>query len=587
MIVRGKIASQSNEGSGSKEGAFRRLAFLIAVLTGLVLIIIVQLFRLQVFQRVPIDVPLPPPPGRSPEVAPHRGWIFDRHGYILALNILEYDVSAAPDSIGNPQDAKEIADRLSPLLNLPSGKLFSLLVQKGLYVPLKQRVSREVAEAITSLESEGKLKGIHLEPRLRRKYPEGKLFAHLLGFVNYKGEGIYGLEGYYDSILRGADPIPAGEVFSLDEALPAAFNQLAPPEDGPHLILTLDRNIQYLAEQELAKAITKYKADSGTVIVMNPKTGAILAMVNYPSYDPNRYYEAPFELHTNPAVSRLYEPGSVLKIITMAAGLDTGVITPQSTFYDGGRVEVGGFVIRNPDRRAHGLVTMTDILVHSLNVGIVHVSTSLGEERFYAYLRRFGFGRETDVDLYGEVAGLLKVPGAEEWSRLDLATNSFGQGVAVTPLQMITAVAAVANRGFLMKPYVVERIVDDQGVIVVQPTVVHQVVSARTAEQLTNMLVEAVKRGAELAAVPGYSVAGKTGTAQIPVGDGYDPELTIASFVGYAPADDPRFIALVKIDKPRVASDGAHVAAPVFRAIAKRLFVLLDVPPDSIRLAGR
>jgi cell division protein FtsI/penicillin-binding protein 2 len=587
MIVRGKIASQSSESSELKEGAFRRLAFLIAILTGLILIIVVQLFRLQVFQRAPIEVLPFPPPDSSLEVVPHRGWIFDHHGYILALNILEYDVSAAPDSIGNPQDAKEIADRLSPLLNLPSDELFSLLDQEGLYVPLKQRVSREIAEVIASLKSGGKLKGIHLEPKLRRKYPEGKLFAHPLGFVDYEGKGTYGLEGRYDSILKGAGPIPAGEVHSLDEALPDVFNQLAPPEDGPHLILTLDRNIQYLVEQELAKAIAKYKADSGTIIVMNPKTGAILAMASYPSYDPNRYYEAPLELHTNPAVSRLYEPGSVFKIITMAAGLDAGIITPQSTFYDSGKVEVGGAVIRNPDRRAHGLVTMTDVLIHSLNVGIVHVSTSLGEERFYTCLKRFGFGRETGVDLYGEVAGLLKVPGVGDWSKADLATNSFGQGVAVTPLQMITAVAAVANRGFLMKPYVLERIVDSQRVIVIQPTVVHQVISAWTAEQLTDMMVEAVERGAELAAVPGYSVAGKTGTAQIPVGDGYDPELTIASFVGYAPADDPRFIALVKIDKPRMASDGAHVAAPIFRAIAKRLFVMLDVPPDSIRLASR
>jgi len=580
MIVRGKIASQSSEDSESKEEATRRLAFVVAILIGLVLAIVVQLFRLQVFQRTPDRGWGSLPPNYLPKVASHRGLIIDRHGYFLALNTFEYDVSAAPNLIENPRD---VTDRLWPLLDLSPDELFSLLTQDRPYVPLKQRVSKEVAETITSLG----LTGIHLEPKLRRKYPEGELAAHLMGLVNYDCNGAYGLEGYYDLLLKGVSTIPEGKVYSQDEAVPLVFHQLALPQDGPHLILTLDRNIQHLVEQELAKAVVKYKADSGTVIVMNPKTGAILAMASYPPYDPNRFYEVPMELYINPAVSEQYEPGSVFKIITMAAGLDARAITLQSTFYDSGMMEVGGRVIQNSDRRAHGLVTMTDILARSLNVGIAYVSTSLGEERFYTYLRRFGFGCQTAIDLDGEVAGFLKVPGGSRWSKSDLATNSFGQGIAVTPLQMIAAVAAVANRGFLLKPYVVERIVDDQDVIVTQPTVVRQVVSAQTAEQLTNMLVEAVERGAELATVPGYDVAGKTGAAQIPVGDHYDPELTIASFVGYAPADDPRFIALVKIDRPRVDSLGAHVAAPVFKAIAERLFVLLDVPPDSIRLAGR
>jgi len=579
MIVRGKIASQSNESSGSKEKGVRRLAFLVAVLIGLALVIVVQLFRLQVFQRAPgrgLERALP---NYLPKVASQRGLIIDRRGYFLALNTFEYDVSTAPDLIEDPQDA---ADRLSPLLGLPSDELLSLLDQEWPYVPLKQRVSKEVAEAIVSLG----LKGIHLEPKLRRKYPEGELAAHPMGFVNYNCDGSYGLEGYYDRLLKGVSTMREGKV-PRGEAVPIVFHQLALPQDGPHLMLTLDRNIQRLVEQELAKAVAKYDADSGTVIVMDPKTGAILAMASYPSYDPNRFYEVPLELYNNPAVSEQYEPGSVFKIITMAGGLDAGVITPQSTFYDSGMMEVGERVIQNSDRRAHGLVTMTDILARSLNVGIAYVSTSLGEERFYTYLRRFGFGCKTGIDLDGEVAGSLKVPGGSEWSKSDLGTNSFGQGIAVTPLQMITAVAAVANRGFLVKPYVVERIVDNQDMIVTQPTVVRQAVSARAAEQLTDMLVEAVERGAELATVPGYDVAGKTGTAQIPVGDRYDPELTIASFVGYAPADDPRFIALVRIDKPRMDSRGAQVAAPVFKAIAERLFVLLGVPPDSIRLAGR
>ncbi|MBL7183803.1 MAG: penicillin-binding protein 2 [Anaerolineae bacterium] len=613
MIVRGRAASKNDESGESKEKAFRRLAFLVAVLTGLVLVIAVRLVYLQIIQGVLGGGPEIPPENYTPKAASHRGLIIDRRGHILVLNIFEYDVSAAPDVITNTQ---YVASHLSPILDVSPGELVSLLDPKKPYALLKKRVSQEVAETIVALD----FTGIYLEPKLRRKYPERGLAAHLLGFVTYDRNGVYGLEGYHDLLLKGAsdilerrpEPCPfdklrtspepcqraveggrvyhRGEALVLDDkyrAVPFAFPQLPLPQDSTHLVLTLDRNIQYLVEQELAKAVVQYQADSGTIIVMDPKTGAILAMANYPSYDPNRFYEVPMESYINPAVSGQYEPGSVFKIITMAAGLDAGIINPDSTFYDSGTIEVGGAIIQNPDRRAHGLVTMTDVLAYSLNVGVAYVSTSLGEETFYAYLKRFGCGDYTGIDLDGEVTGTLKEPGSKEWYESDLGTNSFGQGVAVTPLQMITAVAAVANGGFLMKPYVVERIVDDRGVIVTQPTVVRQAVSAQTAEQLNVMLVKAVERGAELATVPGYDIAGKTGTAQIPVGDHYDPELTIASFVGYAPADDPRFIVLVKIDKPRLDSWGAQVAAPVFRAIAERLFVLLDVPPDNVRLASR
>jgi cell division protein FtsI (penicillin-binding protein 3) len=594
MIVRGRATSQSDESSRWKEKAFQRLVFLIAILIGLILVIFAQLFRLQVLQWTPGGSLLTPPLQNQPIAIDHRGWILDRHGYILALNIYEYDVSAAPNLIEDPQD---VANRLSPLLDMPPDELTSLLDQEGFYVPL-QRVSKEIAEAIEAQ----KLEGIYLEPKLRREYPERELAAHVTGFVTFEYTGTYGVEGYYDPLLKGIVPITEwypelalsqsegsaeeGMVYVQDKALPDVFDQLALPPDGPHLVLTLDRNIQYLVERELEKAIAKYKADSGTIIVMDPKTGVILAMASYPSYDPNLFYQAK-ELRSNPAISDHYEPGSVFKIITMAAGLDAGAITTQSTFYDPGMIEVGGCVILNPDRRAHGVVTMTDILAHSLNVDVAHVSTSLGAERFYAYVRDFGFGSTTGVDLYGEIPGLVKTPGSKEWTECDLATNSFGQGISVTPLQMITAVAAVANGGFLMKPYVVERVVYDHHVVVIPPTVVRRVISAQSAKQVTEMLVEAVKHGAPLAVVPGYDIAGKTGTAQVPVGGSYSPDFTIASFVGYAPADDPQFIVLVKIDKPRTALEGSAVAAPVFKAIAERLFSLLSIPPASVRLASR
>ncbi len=587
MIVRGRLDSQDEESGGSKEQVFRRLAFLIAILTGLVLVIAVRLFYLQIIQGIFNDSPSYFPPGYGPEAAPHRGLIVDRRGHVLALNVYEYEITAAPREI-KEEEVQDVANQLAPSLELPLDELVSVLASDKPYALLKKRVSKEVGDKIASL----KLTGIYWKPKLRRRYPGGEFAAHLLGFVNLAGEGAYGLEEYYGSLLQGTDLVPEGNAHYQGGTVAFAFPQLPLPQDGPHLVLTLDRNIQYLVEQELANAVARYQADGGTIIVMDPKTGAILAMANYPSYDPNRFYEVPrelYELYVNPAVSRQYEPGSVFKILTMAAGLDAGVIEPDSTFYDSGSIKVGGATIYNPDRRAHGLVTMTDILAHSLNVGVAYVSTSLGEETFYTYLERFGCGYPTGVDLSGEVAGTLKEPGSENWHESDLGTNSFGQGVAVTPLQMVAAVAAVANGGIMMRPYVVERIVDDEGVSVTQPAVVRRVVSAQTAEQLTNMLVEAVKKGMEFAVVPGYRIAGKTGTSQIPIPDEgrYDPELTIASFVGYAPAEDPKFIALVKIDKPRLDPWGAEVAAPVFKIIAERLLVLLDVPPDDVRLASR
>ena len=260
MIVRGKIVPQSNESNGSKENAMRRLAFLVAILIGLVLVIVVQLLRLQVFQRVAGNAPEPPPPNYQPEVAFRRGLILDCHGYFLALNIFEYDVSAAPNLV---EDPLSVTDHLWAVLDISPDELLSFLTQKQPYVLLKQRVSKEVAEAITSLN----LEGIYLEPKLRREYPGGESASHLLGFVNFLCDGGYGLEGYYDSLLKGADTVPEGEVYHRGGTVPFAFQQLALPQDGAHLVLTLDRNIQYLVERELAKAVDEYDADGGTIML--------------------------------------------------------------------------------------------------------------------------------------------------------------------------------------------------------------------------------------------------------------------------------------------------------------------------------
>jgi cell division protein FtsI/penicillin-binding protein 2 len=355
--------------------------------------------------------------------------------------------------------------------------------------------------------------------------------------------------------------------------------------EGTDLILTVDRNIQMIAVQELARAIREYQAESGTVVIMDPQTGAILALANYPSYDPNGFPEVDGDLLADASLSKLWEPGSIFKVITWAAGLDSGTISPGTTVYDSGVREVGGRVIQNWDRTGRGWVTMTDGLAMSLNTVAAFISTSVGKDTFYTYVQRFGFGNLTGLDLASEGPGLVKRPGDSNWFASDLGTNAFGQGIAVTPVQMLSAVSAVANHGLLMKPYIVKQFVTTDKVVSVEPMAVRQAIAEETAETLTGMLVEVVAREATKAQVAGYRIAGKTGTAQVPTAYGYDPTATIASFVGFAPADDPQFAVLVKLDKPQASQWANHTAAPAFRAIAERLMVYMQIPPDEIRLA--
>ena len=557
----------------------RRISFLSAVLFAFVLINVGQLFRWQVLEYDHLLGLAKAEHDWYMEIAPLRGTIRDRNGHILALDIFEFEITAAPPMIAN---SGEVADRLAPLLGRPRGEILALLNSVGPHVRLARRVPQQIGETI---ESWG-LGGIRVEPRPKRVCTENNQAAHVLGFVNETNNGYYGVEGYYNQVLKGRAGEGQGERDPAGNYIPIGFYRLAPPQNGRDLVLTIDRTIQYMVEEELEKAIARYGAESGTIIVMEPKTGSILAMASYPSYDPNRFAETPAELFVNPSVSAHYEPGSVFKIIAMAAGLDAGIITPQSTFYESGSIEVGGRIIMNWDRRGHGLVTMTDVLAQSLNVGAAYVSTTLGRERFYTYVRRFGFGRITGIDLASEGPGRLRLPGDGEWHESDLGTNSFGQGLAVTPLQVITAVAAVANDGLMMKPHMVEKIVDGQHDTNIQPVAVRRVISSQTAKQLTWMLVEAVQKETDLATVPGYKIAGKTGTAQVPIPGGYHPNWTIASFIGYAPPEDPAFVVLVKIDKPAVEPWGSTVAAPVFKTVAEQLFILLGIPPDEARITG-
>jgi cell division protein FtsI/penicillin-binding protein 2 len=441
---------------------------------------------------------------------------------------------------------------------------------------LAGRVSPEVAEAIRELPYDG----IQIDPLPRRVYPQGEMMCHTIGYADFSSSGGSGLEGYYQGEL-------AGEAASATVNIsPLTAQESVIAREGADLVLTVDRSVQFIVEQHLKKAMVDYGSRSGTIIVMDPRTGAILAMASMPCYNPGKFFEADESLFLNPAVSQQYEPGSVMKLVTMAAALDSGTVVPQTTYYDGGVFEIGGNPIYNWDRGAYGTVDMTTLLANSLNVGTATLASWMGADTFYSYMQRFGFGRPTGIDLMAEAAGQMPLPGDSNWTESNLGTNAFGQGLATTPLQMISAISALANDGYLMQPYLVQEIHNHGEVYTHEPTILSRPVSEQTANQLRAMSINALRIGLPGTSIEGYAIGGKTGTAQIPEGGIYHPDDTIASFVGWLPADAPEIIVLVKLDRPTVSPWGSFTAAPAFAELAHELVALLGIPPDNIRLQG-
>lgn len=515
------------------------------------------------------------------ELEPARGNIYDCANHLLAGDTVQYEISASPNLISDPQ---KTTDRLYRLLNVPRETLLEELSSDKVWVRLNPEVSYEVGNTLL----EWDITGISVTPHPKRAYPEGSLAAHLLGFVNNTRKGFYGIEGYYNEYLTGAPGKQAGEHGPFGDLIPMADFQLIPAVQGADIYLTVNRAVQQVIEEELATAITRYGAESGSIAVLNPKTGALLGSANWPTYDPNNFSTTEQALFIDPLVSKPYEPGSVFKIITMGSALDAAVVTPGTTVYDGGVIEIGGNPIYNSDRQAYGLVDMTTVLAKSLNVGTAQIAVAMGAEKFYTYVKRFGFGRLTEIGLSGESQGALRTSADADWYENYLATNSFGQGLAATPIQVLSAVAAVANDGLLMKPYITQKIItygSEGRTIEFEPEALRRTISADTAAVLTQMLVSAQETENSPALIPGYRIAGKSGTAEIPIPGGYHPDLTIASFVGYFPADDPQVVILVILNKPTVSKWGNQTAAPTFRLVGERLAGLLDIPPDDIRLA--
>jgi cell division protein FtsI/penicillin-binding protein 2 len=537
-----------------------------------------------------------------PDVNVPRGTIVDRDGELLAIDRFLVDISATPSQL-NAKGRAEVAERLAAIAGLDPIDVQTNLVAAadGQYALLAKgldlEIGRQIVELQEALEDDGEvgpIHSVHVHFVPHRYYPQGDLACHVLGIVGVdnldesRRKGYYGTEGYYNSFLwRDGAELP-GQTFEPIANLAQETERFLPSVAGSDIVLTIDRTLQWIVEDELENALEKYQAQSGTIIVMEPETGAILALANAPDFDPNNYADAETGYLTNPAVSAQWEPGSIYKIITMGAALDAGLIEPTTIFTDTGLISLGERGFFNSDRRAYGRVSASEALARSLNVVTVQIAAELGEEEFYRYIRRFGFGDPTEVDLSGEVTGAVKWPNTLDWSLSDLGANSFGQGLAVTPIQMVSAAGSIANGGKLMRPYIVQARTQGDQMLYTEPTVMHRAISESAARDLTEMMVNVVDTGAPAARVKGYRIAGKTGTAQIPTKDGYTEDETIVSFVGFAPADDPQFVMLIKLDRPdpNISPWASYTAAPAFAQTAARLLEHMNVPSDEFRLAS-
>ena len=516
------------------------------------------------------------------KVLPPRGALLDRNGYPLALTVDAYDIYINRKVWQDQKLAADGAAALSPLVGRPAADIIAALGPDtdGDYL-LSAGIDYDNGKKIVDLG----LPGVNATATIKRFHPEGDLASSLLGFLGRDQTGLAGLEADFQDQLGGVPGAVYFERDSMGNPISFGYRQSVQPQPASDVRLTIDRYIQEVVEQQLDATIAQHHANGGTIIVMEPKTGAILAMATRPTFKLSQLDltdEGKMDLYRNRAVTDLYEPGSVMKVVTMATAVDLGLVTPNTTYEDSGAAYVGGATIVNWDFSANGTTTMTQVLQKSLNTGAVWVSQQIGPEKFYDYIKRFGFGQPTGIELGGEAAGAVRTSEDPEWYPVDLATNAFGQGISVTPLQMITAVAAIANGGLLMQPYIVQEVKGPNGDQVTQPKPVRQAISESTARTLVGMMNDVVEgvpsHGARIA---GYHVAGKTGTAYISVPGGYAPDRVIASFVGFAPANDPKMIMLVKIDEPQDSQLGGTVAAPVFAQTAPQILTYLGVRPDA------
>lgn len=600
-----------------------RYITLAVIFTVFGLAIIAQMVRIQLLVNT-TDLPVTGLLGQWETAASRRGLILDRNGHILAGNQTVYTVDVNFEEFYQAveiEEVKMLAENAVEVFGISNQYLLEFLQQEPRPLTKNITVDRfatqeELLEYLARVENyygismlehddedNGEAVPISLQerievidcthlirvscsPHLIRSYPEHKLASNIIGFVMRDSkQGQLGVEGKYDSTLFGNDRT----LWALWD--PHKADQAPDPDHGANIILTIDSVLQADIEQILDKTIKKTGAMAGTVIVMDPRSGELLALASSPRADINEYWSDDYIDIINNLDNvfnygiRAYEPGSVVKVLTMAAALDAGVVEPDTEFIDEGKIEIGGVTIRNWNNKAWGPQTMTTCLQNSLNVCLAWVATQLESEQFYAYFQDFGFGQLTGIELSNEAPGLVKSHWSPDYTRSELGTNAFGQGIEITPMQMVKAISAIANQGEMVAPRIIHSIVDDGYRYTPPKTVVGHPITAETAETLTNMLHESLQSESSLALVPGYSLAGKTGTAEIYVpGQGYKSSATNTSFVGWGPTDDPQFLVYVWIEKPSASIWGSVIAAPVFKKVVERLVIHLGIPPDAVRM---
>jgi cell division protein FtsI/penicillin-binding protein 2 len=555
-----------------------RIQFIFVLFLVQVCLIVVRLFYLQVLKQDYFRTKATAQHYHEFTIPAVRGSIVTVDGSPLVMNRPAYLVYAEPQKIA---DLAQFIHDVSEDLNMDTASLSALFYDKSrVWIPLKHKVDAETVEKLKKRVSDGL--GFEKEPD--RYYPEASMAAHVVGFVasdeNGQPKGYFGLEGFYDKELRGKDGILRQEKDVRGAPIVIGSVNRVDAVDGYTVGLHLDRVIQRLAEKYLKNGLEKYGARAGTVTVMEPFSGGIIAMASLPNYHPNDFSQFDRELYKNPVVSSTYEPGSTFKVLVMAAGIDSGAITAETLMQEQGPIVIGEYRIRTWNDQYSGTISMTDVIVRSSNVGMVFVGNRLGTERLLTAVKSFGFGETAGIDLEEESAPVLRP--ADQWQLIDYATLTFGQGIAVTPVQMIRAVAAIANGGFLVQPQLTRTVSDSFGQIIRETAPKRKrIISEKTAAVITEMMIQAVDRGeAKWAKPKGYRIAGKTGTAQIPVAGHYDSEKTIASFVGFAPADNPKFVMLVTLTEPTTSPWGSETAAPLFFSLARELLTYYGINPQ-------
>ena len=517
---------------------------------------------------------------RRIEISPQRGSIFDREGRPLAVSAEASSIYAIPDEVQHPAEAARL---LAPHLGMAPEAILARLTQKKGFVWLARKVDRAAAAGVRAR----KIPGIHFVAETRRIYPKGSLAANVLGYVGTDDRGLGGLEHFYDRAIRGKP----GEIVALTDARRSTYGEAETPtgklaEEGDSLFISLDSGIQFAAERELAAAVSEAQARSGVLVLLDPSNGEILAMATAPSFDPNEYGRYSADTRRNRAIADAYEPGSTFKIVTGALALENSLVTLDETIDTGdGKIRIGNTTISEHDGKQYGALTLAGVFEHSSNIGIIRVGLRLGPQRLWQGATALGVGRATGVDLPGENMGLFRRP--ERWSALSNATISMGQEVSVTPLQLVRVAAAIANGGRLVRPRLVRRIVHPDGrVDVIVPAPPDRILSEATARSVRDLLVGAVERGTgKKATIPGFVVAGKTGTAQKAGVGGYMAGKYVSSFVGFAPSENPKIVGLVLIEEPKGGRYyGGDIAAPVFARVVSQALGILRVAPEEQRL---